>query len=193
MDSVEICVKVSRWSRLVATVLALSSWTAAAQAGFFEDLFGDNETAPVRAAPQARPRQPASGSFSIRANVPSRRSLARKPGDAVSGDTKTQKAVFCAPNLSARANPDSDDVRLHDATLRAGDSLVTADGIVVFKGHAACPHTASDFVGLAQSKLPAAKRSALEQLEHTIRASRHPLILTDKDDDEPQVVSENIR
>lgn len=187
----EYCAKMPRWCRLAATVLAVSVWSAEAQAGFFEELFGGDEPAPVRAAPQPRARQP-SGSFSIRANIaPRERKAARKPVDSANGDTKTEKAAFCAPNLTARSNPDTDDVRLHDATLRAGDSLVTADGIVVFKGKAACPHTAADFVGLAQSHLPAAKRSALEQLEHTMRAGRHPLVVMEKDEEEPQVVSEN--
>lgn len=189
-----------RGGRLLAATLIVCAWSTGANAGFFEDLFGDGgetRAAPAAPAPQARRRQPTGGvSFSIRANVSSkdRRSVVRKSDDA-DGGSKPQKSVFCAQGLSARANPDSDDIRLHDGTLRAGDSLVTADGILVFKGHAACPHTASDFVGLSQSKLPAARRSALEQLERTMQTGRSSLVLSEqeKDDDAQQVASGNNR
>lgn len=191
-----------RGGRLLATLLVVCAWSTGARAGFFEELFGDGgETkaaAPAAPAPQARRRQPAgSVSFSIHGNISAkeRRSIGRKSDDASDGGSKPQKSVFCAQGLSARANPDSDDVRLHDGTLRAGDSLVTADGIVVFKGRAACPHTASDFVGLAQSRLPAARRNALEQLEHTMQTGRSSLVLSEqeKDDDAQQLASGNNR
>ncbi|WP_424362504.1 hypothetical protein [Methylocystis parvus] len=190
-----------RCGRLLAPVLVVCAWSTAAEAGFFEDLFGDGgetKAAPAAPAPQVRRRQPTGGvSFSIRANISAkdRRSIVRKSDDASDGGSKPQKTVFCAQGLSARANPDSDEVRLHDGTLRAGDSLVTADGILVFKGRAACPHTASDFVGLAQSKLPVARRNALEQLEHTMQTGRSSLVLSEqeKDDDAQQVASGNNR
>ncbi|WP_442753584.1 hypothetical protein ACNHKD_11280 [Methylocystis sp. JAN1] len=193
MGFVICAAKIRRASGLLATILVVSAWTTSAQAGFFEDLFGDggSETAaPPASAPQARRRQPAgSVSFSVRSSK-DRRS-ARKSDEGGDGE-KPRKAVFCAAGLSERANPDSDEVRLHDGTLRAGDSLVTSNGILVFKGRAACPHTTSDFVGLAQSRLPAEKRNTLEKLEHTMRSGRSPLVLSDTDD-ETQVVGQNTR
>lgn len=178
--------------RLLAAILTICAWTTGAEAGFFEELFGDSEPAvPAAPAPQAHRRQPTGGvSFSIRAN---RRSVVRKSDDASNGGSKPLKSVFCAEGLSSRDNPDSDDIRLHDGTLRAGDSLVTANGILVFKGRAACPHTSADFVGLAQSKLPAEKRNTLQQLEHTMQARRSSLVLSGEEEDAQQVASESNR
>lgn len=186
----------------LASVLSLHAPTVA-QADFLDDLFGggaSEPTAPAVRAPRpsrhvARPQASGGVSFSIRANDVRR--TARKTNSPVaqdaankeSGGTKAQKTVFCATGVPARENPASAEVRLHDGTLRAGDSVVTTTGILVFRGRAACPHNAGDFVGLAQSKLPAAKRTALESLEHTMQAGRAPLVLEDKEA-EPQVVSE---
>ncbi|WP_457796516.1 hypothetical protein [Methylocystis sp. S23] len=196
-------------SPLLAALLLASAGMTGAKAGFFEELFGDGgETRAARSAPAPVPharRRPPAGrlSYSIRANVAPkeardrRQSVIRRPvEDAAAhesdGGTKPQKAVFCAAGLPARANPDSAEVRLHDGTLRAGDSIVTAGGILVFKGRAACPHSAADFVSLARSRLPAAKRNALESLEHTVQAGRAPFALAEKAA-APRVVSQNNR
>jgi hypothetical protein len=190
---------IRRGSRLLAGLLLLCGAAPGARADFLDDLFGGGETrvAPSIRARHVHARRSGHMSFSIHLGVASRErrhSAARKPAveDAVresGGESKPQKTVFCATGLSPRANPDSAEVRLHDGTLRAGDSVVTADGILVFKGHAACPHSAADFVRLAQSKLPRAKRNALESLEHSMQAGRAPLVLTGKET-EPRVVSQ---
>lgn len=85
---------------------------------------------------------------------------------------KLPKPVFCYPASAQPESAASADVPLQDRTLRSGDSLVTADGVLVFKGQAACPHRANDFVALADSDLPKAKRDALLALERTLHDPR---------------------
>ncbi len=184
-----------RLAALAACLVMALGWSASAKADFLDDLFGGGSepahaapSAPAR-APRAKRAQPTGHiSFSIRAND-SRRSVVRKTDEAKNDQPKFPKAVFCATNVPARTAPASAEVRMADGTLRAGDSVVTSGGILVFKGHAACPHNAADFVSLAQSKLPRDKRNALESLEHTMKTSHNALVLTEKDE-EPQVVGQ---
>jgi hypothetical protein len=69
-----------------------------------------------------------------------------------------------APDL---AQPD---VILHDATLREGDSVMTAKGVRVFQGGSACPHKESDFLALADARdIPKAKRGALLAIEKALK------------------------
>lgn len=182
------------------SAIALSVTATTAEADFLDDLFGGGASespAPARAAPSGRAMRSTGGvSFSIRSNQSERRRAAFRKGGTQeaagkegSGGTKAQKTVFCATGLPAREDPANAEVRLHDGTLRAGDSVVTMDGILVFKGRAACPHNASDFVGIGHAKLPTQTRNALQSLEHTMQAGRTPLVLEDKEA-EPQVVSQ---
>jgi hypothetical protein len=62
------------------------------------------------------------------------------------------------------------DVILHDATLREGDSVMTAKGVRVFQGGSACPHKESDFLALADARdIPRSKRGALQAIEKAVK------------------------
>jgi hypothetical protein len=52
-----------------------------------------------------------------------------------------------------------------DFTLRKGDSIMTAKGIVVFRGGPAPVHPPDDFVALADAAMPTNKREALTAIE----------------------------
>lgn len=162
-------------------LLALAPATAA-RADFLDDLFGGGaqEQAPrASAAPRARRAPVPRASFSIRLNEGKK--LAHGPRDKKSvafrdggqGEARFPKPVFCyARSAQPAGAPDSADTRLHDGTLRSGDTVVTQTGILVFKGHAACPHNAGDFVALAAAGLPRGKREALFALERTLHAAQ---------------------
>ena len=62
------------------------------------------------------------------------------------------------------------DAILHDATLREGDSVMTARGVRVFQGGGACPHKESDFLALADARdIPKSQRRALVAIEKAVR------------------------
>ena len=53
-----------------------------------------------------------------------------------------------------------------DATLRKGDYVMTANGLVMFTGAKGAPqHSASDFTAIAGASMPAAQRAALMAIE----------------------------
>ena len=63
---------------------------------------------------------------------------------------------------------------LGDATLRRGDLIMTPAGFVMFGGAAGAKPRASDFIVLAQARLPAATRSDLQAMERVSLATGHP-------------------
>jgi len=176
--------------------------TAPAQAGFLEDLFGGDDTpqaAPAPRARAARPTRAARSEFSIRINEGRRasRTADRKATDA-DGDhrdyvagSRPQKPRLCAPAGETKETAEATTTAyLRDETLRAGDSVVTDGDIVVFKGRSACPHTARDFVSLARSDLPKAKRNALAALEQTMRAPPRAFVHEREKEAGPRVVGQ---
>ena len=52
-----------------------------------------------------------------------------------------------------------------DPTLRKGDYVTTANGFAVFTGDQNLPHRASDFVAVADAKIPARDRDALLEMD----------------------------
>ncbi len=60
---------------------------------------------------------------------------------------------------------------MRDPTLRAGDVIMTDEGVRVFAGRAACPHTVGDFRTLAEARaLPRAERITLAAMEQASKA-----------------------
>jgi hypothetical protein len=54
---------------------------------------------------------------------------------------------------------------LRDRTLRKGDTVMTANGFVVFQGARQLPYARSDFVALAASSVPRDQRATLMEME----------------------------
>jgi hypothetical protein len=70
---------------------------------------------------------------------------------------------------SAAGNPVDSNTVLNDPTLRAGDSVVTTEGVRVFKG-GAYPFKSSDFMSLAETRnLPIEKRGALAAIDRVLK------------------------
>ena len=139
-----------------------------ARAGFLEDLFGafsgEQRAAPSRDAyPERRARRQASSLSYIQRQ----HRKAASDGMATAGP---QASGLCyaahqhAPDLS------QPDAILHDATLREGDSVMTAQGLRVFQGGSACPHKESDFLALADARdISKSKRGALLAIEKAVK------------------------
>jgi len=157
--------------------LAAMALTFPAQADFLDDLFGSGASAPQSTpAPRARPMRPSGRvEFSLRpaeGHKAIHGAVKAAVHDSASATgSKPQKPHFC--DAAGQSQTAATSVWLRDETLRAGDSVVTDGSIVVFKGHSACPHTAADFVSVARSDLPKAKRNALATLEQAMRAPEH--------------------
>jgi hypothetical protein len=54
---------------------------------------------------------------------------------------------------------------LHDRTLRKGDSVMTANGFMVFQGSRHLPYAGSDFIALAAASIPKDQRATLMAME----------------------------
>jgi hypothetical protein len=62
---------------------------------------------------------------------------------------------------------------MRDATLRHGDVIMTDEGVRVFAGREACPHTVADFRTLAEARaLPREERTVLVAIERATK-TRH--------------------
>ena len=143
-----------------------------ARAGFLEELFGafsgeQRAAGPSREAyPERRVRRQASSlSYIPRQH----RKASRSPADGMATAGPEASGLCYAARHHA---PDltQPDVILHDATLREGDSVMTAKGVRVFQGGSACPHKESDFLALADARdIPKAKRGALLAIEKAVK------------------------
>jgi hypothetical protein len=179
---------------LVLSILFAGASTDFASAGFLEEIFGGDQ-------PEARPAPAAASrartgkrrvgriSFDLRVNdAPKKsRSVAKTHGahsslSATEAETakagangagsKMARPALCYADGKAEMAADRTDALFHDKTLRAGDSIVTSEGVRIFRGHAACPHMPGEFVALAAaSGLSKTKRNALLALEQAMRTS----------------------
>jgi hypothetical protein len=180
------CLRLFHYRKIIGAYAALMVATSAispAQAGFLEDLFGDDD-APRQAAPPPRaaprPARRSGAGFSIRLNEVRKAARTKAVREADGADpndhreyvagSRPHKPRLCAVTEQPQTRTDHATDYLRDETLHAGDSIVTDRSIVVFRGNSACPHTAADFVPLAQSNLPKAQRNALADLERAMRS-----------------------
>jgi hypothetical protein len=179
-------------------LLIIGAPTDFASAGFLEEIFGGDQTearpahaSAVRA--QASRRRAGRISFNLRLNdAPKKsRAVARTHGansrgraavaEAESAKAKENGAPFkmarpalCYADAKTEAAADRADALFHDKTLRAGESIVTAEGVRIFRGRAACPHKPGEFVSLAAASwLSKTKRNALLALERAMRTAPH--------------------
>ena len=91
-----------------------------------------------------------------------------KSDDASSAGSKPVTASFCAPETTV-AGASAPLLLSYDKTLRSGDIMVTATGLQVFRGHAACPHDKRDFVALSVASMPKNRRSMLLAIEDAMK------------------------
>ncbi len=177
--------------RLVLLTLFATSLFGAAlsptvgKAGFFEELFGVEPSAPQLYPPPARLHSrraarvrsriafaPAFRHESVRksqiAYIPHETRSREDVGDTAAG-SRPVKPAFCTRRPDALNNASRFRQLLNDKTLRAGDIVVTDAGIRVFEGQEACPHTSKDFVALGAAELSRSKKGVLAQLELSMR------------------------
>lgn len=78
---------------------------------------------------------------------------------------RTSISSSCTCNTGGPAGVAAIDI-MDDPTLKAGDLVVTENGVMVFRGGKSLPHSESDFSAAANDrKLPASTRRELESLE----------------------------
>jgi hypothetical protein len=83
-------------------------------------------------------------------------------------NTSGDKAKSCGCH-SVAGDPVESKAVFNDHTLRVGDSVVTSQGVRVFKG-GAFPYNSSDFMSLAETRnLPAEKRGALAAIDRVLK------------------------
>ncbi len=144
-----------------------------ARAGFLEDLFGafSGEQRYSSSRGYAYPeRRAVRRHVSSLSYLPRQRRKAAHPasdGMATAGPEASGLCYAVRPHAPDLTQPDA---ILHDATLREGDSVMTAKGLRVFQGGSACPHKESDFLALADARdIPKAKRGALVAIEKAVK------------------------
>jgi hypothetical protein len=153
-----------------AALCALALSGNGARAGFLEDLFGvfSGEQRPAASAANAGRAQAGRRHASSLSYMPRRKARLASDGPATKGpDAKSGLCYAARPQAPDLTQPDA---ILHDATLREGDSVMTAQGVRVFQGGSACPHKESDFLALADARdIPKAKRGALVAIEKAVK------------------------
>ena len=169
---------------IVALVAACAGLTAfgSAQAGLFDEIFGGS-SAPDWPQPQiVRRHAPA------HRRVEFHRAPASVSADAASATGSAVKPPeFCSWQKQNAAPVDRTEALMRDATLRAGDVIMTDEGVRVFAGRSACPHTVRDFQTLAEASraLPRGERMVLAALERATKAKRFgstedPIVASDR-------------
>ena len=164
------CADYARKSVLfLASLVWLTGCANAAAAGFFEELFGvgDSERGRPRGdEPFRKTTQYGQEGEDKRADYPPKpRRAHRKAVDRMS----PVKPSLCYSSGKLE-NGEKNDALLHDETLRPGDSVVTAQGVRVFRGPSKCPHKPDEFLPLAAvNDLSKAKRDELVAVEKAMR------------------------
>jgi hypothetical protein len=155
-----------------AALCAVGLSGGGARAGFLEDLFGafsgEQRAAPSRdyAYPERRVRRQASSLSYIQRQ---RRNAAHSPSDGMA-TAGPEASGLCYAARQRAPDLTQPDVILHDATLREGDSVMTAKGVRVFQGGSACPHKETDFLALADARdISKSKRGALVAIENAVK------------------------
>jgi hypothetical protein len=157
-----------------AALCALGLPGGGARAGFLEDLFGafTGEQKPSSSRYYANPeRRVVRRHVSSLSYMPRQHRKAARPatdGPATAGPDA--KGGLCYAARLREPDLTQPDAILHDATLREGDSVMTAQGVRVFQGGSACPHKESDFLALADARdIPKSKRGALAAIEKAVK------------------------
>jgi len=181
---------------LFLAIAASLSAATPSQAGFLEDLFGFGQSeqarpagpsyhAPRHARPERRRmvvhrhHERAAAKFAARGSV---------VADASVAGSKPVRPDMCYSGAPTAGNANQTESLMHDATLRAGDTLVTDEGVRIFAGRAACPHRAGDFLTLAEAgRMPNTKHVALLAIEKTMKLHRNytprdAVVATDRDE-----------
>lgn len=167
-------------------IIALGMSGTGASAGFLEDIFGAPDPVPLAAssgrggrghnaaerAPRREGRVRSELNFmpSSAARTRDRRatSVAKSDDSSSSAGSKPVIAAFCAPEATV-AGAVAPALLSYDKTLRRGDIMVTETGLKVFRGHAACPHDARDFVALSSAAMSKNQRNALIAIEDALK------------------------
>jgi hypothetical protein len=178
--------------KVLATLLAVAIWPTSARADFLDDLFGNSEPGvrTVHAGPALRrqvevrphrakvkPMTTARVDSDVRfmpvshprAKERAVTVQARPTHDAAAAGKPATVALCASSDAVAGAAPAS--LLAVDKTLRKGDILVTDAGVRVFRGDAACPHDARDFVAVSVVHMARSRRNMLLALEDAMRRS----------------------
>ncbi|WP_136495875.1 hypothetical protein [Methylocystis heyeri] len=160
-----------------------------AQAGFLEDLFGAfggggqqwgaEPRAASRRLERPRRREVRSSLEYLKASpkqkAPQKKyskrpqSLASKDSDDVSAAGPIKKG-FCYDQPPQGADPGEAEALLHDATLRAGDAIATAEGLRIYQGSSGCPHKPGDFLALVDARgVKGARLNSLQAIENAMK------------------------
>jgi hypothetical protein len=148
-----------------------------AQAGFLEEFFGafgsGGQQRAVEAPNVERPRQRAFKSsldYLPKGSNSRRRAASRKGGDKKVAGSGPIKKGFCYDKPPQADDPGDAEALLHDTTLRAGDTIVTAEGLRVFQGGGGCPHKTGDFLALVDARsVKGAQRNSLLAIENAMK------------------------
>jgi hypothetical protein len=119
----------------------------------------------LRGSPKQYPQKKYSRETSKRLHPDARKDAI----DTVAGAGPVKKG-FCYDQPPRGADPGEVEALLHDTTLRAGDTIATAEGLRVYSGGGGCPHQPGDFLALASSRyFKGAKRDALLAIENAMK------------------------
>jgi len=169
----------SRRTALILTLVVASACVAgvgSARAGLFEDLFGVSGAPDVPSRVHGRDTPSRRGHTTLKTHVRGHEPVEAAPAASVAPAGEggpVKRAQFCAWGGRAAKPIDRSDALMRDATLRRGDVIVTDEGVRVFAGRAACPHSIADFQTLAEARaLPRQERTVLVAIENVVKTKQ---------------------
>lgn len=158
-----------------ATILLLLSVNHS-NAEFLDDLFGDDDTHSRGQinleAGQGQTDYRSKDKISKPVNALQHRKENRKVFIQQSDEDHTSEKKTNGSNLALCLDQSSKteasqkaDAYLYDKDLKNGDSIMTPNGILVFKGHSSCPHRPDEFIALSSANAPKSNKKALVTLD----------------------------
>ncbi len=169
----------SRRTALILKLIVASACVAgvsSARAGLFEDLFGVSGAPDFPSGVHGRDMPSRRGHTTLKTHVRGHEPVEAAPAASVApaGEgAPLKRAQFCAWGGRAAKPVDRSDALMRDATLRRGDVIVTDEGVRVFAGRAACPHSVADFQTLAEARaLPRQERTVLVAIENVMKTKQ---------------------
>lgn len=163
-------------SKMTVAVTLLLLTINHSNAEFLDDLFGDDD---AHSRGQAK-LEAGQGQIDYRS-----KDTLPKPANALQHRKETRKVIIqqsaeddisdkksngsnlalCLDQSSKTEASKKADAYLYDKDLKNGDSIMTPNGILVFKGHSSCPHRPDEFIALSSANAPKSNKKTLVTLD----------------------------
>lgn len=168
-------------SKIIGVVIALLLSINHSNAEFLDDLFGDDDPhsrgqTKVEAG-KGQNDYHSKDSILRPANAQqhrkeTRRVIIQKSAEDDDSDNKTNGSnlALCVDKSWRIEASKKADAYLYDKDLKNGDSIMTTNGVLIFKGHSSCPHHPDEFIALSSANAPKSNKKTLVTLDKAAKS-----------------------